>query len=367
MTATVRVHPTPRTAATIRVASVPTGHVYVQHLSDPDGRDAVIRLPDPPPPATDAEPGQWWPPAALSARWVRDHQHEFDVFHVQFGFDAQDPAELASVVDELGRLGKPLVYTVHDLRNPHHASRHAHDAHLDVLIPRAQALITLTEGAADAVLAGWGRRPVVLPHPHIVDLDRIRPRERNGATFVVGVHAKSVRASMDPLAVIAALNRSVAELADGRLKVNIHHDVFDSDGARFDPVLAEYLHRAASHGEIELQVHDCFTDEELWDYLAGLDVSVLPYRFGTHSGWLEACYDLGTTVLAPTCGFYREQRRCLSYRHDESGLDEQSLRLALASAYEQRPLWQATRAERALERRSVARAHRAIYETVLSR
>ena len=36
--------------------------------------------------------------------------------------------------------------------------------------------------------------------------------------------------------------------------------------------------------------------------------SVLPYRFGTHSGWLEACYDLGTAVVAPTCGFYAEQQ-----------------------------------------------------------
>ena len=39
-------------------------------------------------------------------------------------------------------------------------------------------------------------------------------------------------------------------------------------------------------------------------------VSVLPYRFGTHSGWLEACFDLGTAVIAPSCGFYKQQRPC---------------------------------------------------------
>ena len=60
-------------------------------------------------------------------------------------------------------------------------------------------------------------------------------------------------------------------------------------------------------------MHDYFTDDELWDYLSSLDVSVLPYRFGTHSGWLEACFDLGTIVLAPDCGYYAEQRPCVTY------------------------------------------------------
>ena len=33
----------------IRVASVPAGHVYVRHLSDPNDDRGVIRLPDIPP------------------------------------------------------------------------------------------------------------------------------------------------------------------------------------------------------------------------------------------------------------------------------------------------------------------------------
>ena len=82
---------------------------------------------------------------------------------------------------------------------------------------------------------------------------------------------------------------------------------------------------AAAHDEVELREHDYFSDDELWDYLHGLDVSVLPYRFGTHSGWLEACFDLGTAVVAPSCGFYAEQQPCLTYRHDEDGLDAASL------------------------------------------
>ncbi|MGN6613238.1 MAG: PaaI family thioesterase, partial [Angustibacter sp.] len=81
---------------------------------------------------------------------------------------------------------------------------------------------------------------------------------------------------------------------------------------------AAHVHDLAHRGLVDLHVHDYFTDEELWAYLQGLDVSVLPYRFGTHSGWLEACHDLGTWVVAPDCGFYAEQRTVLSYAADNA-------------------------------------------------
>ena len=102
----------------IRVLSVPSRHVYVDHLADPDG-DEVTRLPDPLVPGR-SQAAPWWPPLALEAQWVLDHADEFDVIHVHFGFDAARPQDLRDVVAALRRHGKPLVYTVHDLRNPHH-------------------------------------------------------------------------------------------------------------------------------------------------------------------------------------------------------------------------------------------------------
>jgi hypothetical protein len=352
-------------ASTLRIASVPADHVYVHHVGAPDGTDRVVRLPDPTPDEPFPAPGQWWPPRMLSPDWVREHHEDFDVMHVQFGFDAQSAVALASLVDELRRWDKRLVYTAHDLRNPHHHDRRAHDAHLDVLVPAADAVITLTPGAAAEIRRRWGREPVVLPHPHIVELERIRPRQWDRDGWTVGVHAKSVRASMAPLPVIAALADVVPQLPGGRLQVNVHHDVADADGARHDPELIRWLRDAESGGVLDLVVHDCFSDEELWQYFESLDLSVLPYRFGTHSGWLEGCYDLGTAVLAPTCGYFAEQRPCLTYRHDERGLDVASLQAAVRSAYEQRPRWQADVEDRRQEREELAIAHRAIYDAVL--
>ena len=342
--------------------------MYIEHLSHPSGRDGVVRLQDPVPPVPPGEvalTGQWWPPVMLSPSWVLEHRDEFDVFHVQFGFDAQEPGRLAELAQALRSAGKPLVYTVHDLRNPHHEDRRAHDAHLDVLIPQSDALITLTDPAAAEIESRWGRRPVVLPHPHVVELDRIPAGRSPGAEFVVGVHAKSLRASMAPLPVIRALAGVVPGLPGGRLQVNIHHDVFDPGGRRHDPDLARYLADAATAGQLDLRVHDCFSDEQLWTYLESLDVSVLPYRFGTHSGWLEACHDLGTTVIAPGCGYFGAQRPCLAYRHDESGLDAGSLQDAVVDAYQRRPRWQARPEDRRRERTAIAAAHRRLYEQLL--
>ena len=61
----------------------------------------------------------------------------------------------------LRRHDKPLVLTVHDLRNPHHDTAQLHDAQLGVLVPAADALITLTPGAAATIRRPLGprRRP----------------------------------------------------------------------------------------------------------------------------------------------------------------------------------------------------------------
>lgn len=349
----------------IRVLSIPAGHVYVRHLQVSSDLDGVVRLPDPIV-SPSVPPSQWWPPPALDAQWIAAHHREFDIFHLHFGFDARSADQLLDLVDALRRFEKPLVYTAHDLRNPHHEDRRLHDEALDVIIPAADSVLTLTPGAARQIDRRWGRAAEVLPHPHVVDEPTLsRPRVER-PDFVIGLHLKSLRPSMDPLGVLDVLMRTVPELAGACVRVDVHNDVMTSGFDRFDPDVAEALRRAADEGTIQLVVHDFFTDDELWDYLQNLDVSVLPYRFGTHSGWLEACHDLGTTVLAPDCGYFAEQRPCLSYHLDESGLDESSLVQALKVAYHERPSWRAVPEERRQERLTLAQAHRALYEQLLT-
>ena len=123
----------------VLIASVPSGHVYVRHLDAPGGSDRVVRLPDPPVP--DGSPAaRWWPPAMLEPDWVRAHADEFDIMHIHFGFDHQPPDTLRELVGALREHRKPLVLTVHDLRNPHHGEPELHDAQLGVLVSAADTV-----------------------------------------------------------------------------------------------------------------------------------------------------------------------------------------------------------------------------------
>lgn len=356
----------------LRIASIPADHVYVRHLSrpgpvgaEPAQHDPVRRLADPTTP--------WWPPTMLDADWVHSHAESFDLVHIHFGFDACAPSGLRDLVAALRAHGKPLVQTVHDLRNPHHETRDAHDEHLDILIPDADALITLTQGAASEIQRRWGRVAQVIPHPHVLDLPEMERRARRAALpenarparpFTIGIHLKSMRPCMSGPPLLATLMEVAEQMGDAVVRVDVHRDVADHDGARHDSALVEALDEAVARGA-DVHVHDFFSDSELWDYLSALDLSVLPYRYGTHSGWLEACRDLGTAVVAPTCGYYAEQGPVHSFGLDESGLDEGSLARAVwAGRRAGKPVPLAVEDRRA-QRQQIAAAHEAIYRKAL--
>jgi hypothetical protein len=360
---TVRCLPDAQTQ-TIRVLSVPTDHVYVRHLSPPPSASRperrVVRLRDPQDP--------WWPPPALDPAWLHGRIADFDLMHVHFGFDAREVDDLRGVVDVLAAAGRPLVQTVHDLRNPHHLDRHTHDAHLDVLVPSADALITLTTGAAEEIRRRWGRVATVVPHPHVVPLadmarrHSLRPPHRSG--FTVGLHLKSMRPCMSGGPVVDALVEAVSAIDGAVLRINVHRDVAEPDGARYDGALMNAVGAAQFRGAL-VDVHDFFSDDELWDYLESIDVSVLPYRYGTHSGWLEACRDLGTAVVAPDCGYYADQGPVHGFHLDEDRLDPDSLRAAVRAAFLAGPPEPVPPSYRAAQRRAIAATHTEIYSELL--
>jgi hypothetical protein len=346
------------TPSRLVVASVPADHAYIRHLGPEDG-SGPARLPDPDPddPARSAQQ-KWWPPAMLEPQWVRTH--DFDLLHVHFGFDARRPRDLARLVASLRARRRPLVFTVHDLRNPHHVIRDQHDAQLEVLVDAADALITLTPGAAQEIRRRWDREAQVIPHPHVVEFRRMeiaaaaRARRRTGQ-FRVGLHVKSVRACMDPMAVLPVLVETVAGLPNAVLQVDAH----------LDTGIERELEALLRHRHVDLRMHDYFDDDSFESYLNSLDASVLPYRFGTHSGWLEACRDLGATIIAPTCGYYAEQGPVFSYLMDEERFDEDSLAAAVTAAYDERPPYGATVPERRRQRAVIAAAHDEVYRSVM--
>ena len=88
---------------------------------------------------------------------------------------------------------------------------------------------------------------------------------------------------------------------------------------------------------------------------------MLPYRFGTHSGWLEACVDLGTGVLVPVTGHYADQHGHPVYGPGVDGLAD-----AVRSIYAGRCRARPTAPDRRQQRRQIALSHERMYRAVLA-
>jgi hypothetical protein len=241
---------------------------------------------------------------------------------------------------------------------------------LDVLVPAADEVVTLTRGAAEVIRARWGRPATVQPHPHVLDPARIRRPRPSSPEFVVGVHVKSLRANMDPFPVLDTLVETVGGLEKATLQLNLHDEIFDPDNHFHAPRSGLRLLDYARHPRVDIRVHPYFTERELWQYLSSLSASVLPYRFGTHSGWLEACYDLGTAVIAPSCGFYDQQRQCEVFDYTETNFDAASLDRAVRVVHDRFRVGtappRATWAQRRVERTDLSHTHAALYDRALS-
>lgn len=296
----------------LRIAAVPAQHPYVQAVR-PAGH---VLLDDPPVPG--APPEQWWPPQILTPGWLRAHAAEFDVLHVHFGTESLSLDALTAALATLRALGRPLVHTVHDLEHPHLVDQAPHRAHLELLMREAAELLTLTEEAAAQVRADHGREATVVPHPQMApDAWFARADELRAAAGcarasahaprgpVVGVHLRSLRANVRPGAWLAWLASEVAARG-GTLRVFVNDDV--RDGTAAGEALGA-LRRTLSPLGADVVVRPRPDDDGLARELVGLDVSVLPYAHGTHSGWLELCWDLGVPVLSPRVGAIAGQHR----------------------------------------------------------
>ena len=338
-----------------------------------------MRLADPPPPG--AAPGQWWPPVMVDPAWIRARADDFDVMHLHFGTESFTAPHLADTVAALRETGRPLVYTVHDLTNPQLADQAPHAAQLDVLVPAADALVTLTPGAAAEIRRRWGRAADVVAHPHVLPSTVTPPAGRPRRDRVVGVHLRDLRPNVDGVGATAVLLAAVAGLretgADVRARVVLHDRVRDEAGRDEVRLLCAGAPFAA------LVEHPRPGDAELAAALADLDVSVLPYAHGTHSGWLELCWDLGVAVAAPAVGHVAEQ-------HDDPatvatfapgsprslagalarllGLDDASARPdpPRPGSAARRSLQERRRADRRTQAREISAAHLALYRRVLA-
>ncbi|MET3510235.1 hypothetical protein [Plantibacter flavus] len=298
-------HPTARvadpTSRPIRVVSIPAAHPYVGRVSASPEIDVLED-----PPVEGAPSGVWWPPVALDPSWIRDHAADADLLHIHFGTESFPPGHVTACLEAAHEVGWSVVYTVHDLEHPQLEHQGAYGAQLDELVRGADALVTLTPGAAEGIRERWGREAMVIAHPSLLSDDVDVPLVLPSAGFRVGVHLKDLRPNVDAVGVVTTLIDAVERLrrrgADVVAEIRMHHVVRD-------PEARDAVRRLVGRSEAALLIeHERLDDLGLAIALGRLDVCLLPYRHGTHSGWLELCWDLGVSVAVPSgIGAYLEQ------------------------------------------------------------
>jgi hypothetical protein len=317
----------------IRVVTVPYTDPYVDAVLPP----GVVRV------GPAQGPSPWLDPAYLAA-----HAGDVDVVHLHSGYGRLPEDEVVSWAETARRTGVPVVLTVHQLRDPQQATRRRHDAHLEGLLATAEVVLTLTPGAADEIAERFGRTAIVVAHPSIAEPVPGLGAERG----LVGLALRGLCAAVpDPAGVVrAALSGAVN--GGGRLRV------FLDDGFEPPPVFAagdslEYLPRKTDSWAAQLQE---------------LHALVLPDSCGTHSQQLEVCRDVGTRVVAPSCGWFADQwSDVVTYDNDEEGgLDPVSLDAAVAAALTRPAPRPADRAWRAEQKAAVRAVHAQVYGQVIA-
>lgn len=310
-------------APDVRVVAVPAGHPYVRRVTDAVGIDL---LPDPPVPG--AAEGVWWPPVALDPDWIRRNADRADILHVHFGTESFPAGHLTACVEAAHAAGWAVVFTVHDLTHPQLSDQSTYAAQLDELVPLADALVTLTPGAAAEVRDRWGRDALVLPHPAILHEGESPSVVAVSEDLRIGMHLKDLRPGTDgptsTRTLVAAIERMRAEGHHAVAEIRMHRSVRDQDARD------EVRSAVAGHPHAVLVEQGRLPDAALNAALSGLDVCVLPYRFGSHSGWLELCWDLGVPVAVPDVGHFADQHDDASTASFRPG-DVETLTAALRS------------------------------------
>lgn len=324
----------------IRVATVPGAGPYVDAVLPP----GVVRV------GPSGGHGPW-----LDAGYLVEHADEIDVLHLHTGSGQVTDAAVQCWSETVRRSGVPLVVTVHRVRaagtHPHAApgAVAAEEAHLQAVLSTAEVVLTLTSGAADAIADRFGRTAIVVAHPSVAGPEADLGAERG----LVGLRLQPAdQQPRDRSALVrAALSGAVS--GGGRLRVLV------GVGTDVPPSVREL----AGHGELELVVS---RDAERSAGLQQLHVAVLPEPCGTHSGDLEICRDVGTRVVAPSCGWFPGQwAEVVSYGEDDRGeLDAVSLSAAVSAALTRPMLRPADRTWRQEQRAAVRRVHAEVYAQV---
>lgn len=342
-------------ASRTRVALLPAAHPAVQRITGLGGSDHFELVPVRPgvvngeaPPDDQADRAER--DSAEHEPADQDPLRQVDVAHVHFGYDYLEPESAGDVVEYLSRTDVPLVLTVHDIVYPSPEDGKPHRDHTSTLVQAAATVLTLTEPAAQELWVRWGVEALVVPHPRLLNEDEISyavrasKHLRGGDDTVVGVLLERMGENIEGPELLDLLAPVAAGRRGAHLRIVVEaqawRDACGEDRESGGHHLVAELAAEGGWESVRLVRYGSLDLGPVLAEFAALDVCVLPYRFATHSTWLELCRDLGVAPVLPAVGFLREQwfDRCEPAEHSGEVYDPRdpsSLTLAVRTAIDE--------------------------------
>ncbi|WP_194305770.1 MULTISPECIES: hypothetical protein [unclassified Dietzia] len=302
-------------ASRTRVAVLPAAHPAVRRITGLGCSEQIEIVPMRPGVVNgESHPGTYARDPAPPPDQDLDH---VDVAHVHFGYDYLNPESARDVIERLSRAGVPMVLTVHDIVYPSHEDAQPHRSHTGMLVGAATQVLTLTEVAARELWVRWGVDAMVVPHPRLLDEAEISAAIRASrhlrapGDIVVGVLLERMGENIEGPELLDLLAPVAAGRRGAHLRIVVESQAWrDACGEDRESGGHHLVAELAAEGgweSVRLTRYEARDLGPLLAEFAALDVCVLPYRFATHSTWLEMCRDLGVAPVLPAVGFLREQ------------------------------------------------------------
>lgn len=225
----------------------------------------------------------------------------YDVLHLHT-VELATGGDLAALGARLRRVGKGLVFTLHDLVPNIETDLAVFEEKTRLALQEASSVITLTHAAADQVVACFGVQPSVIPHGFAAPPELVAQR-RCGARGLLVFGA--LRPNRDVLGVVRAWRRLTVDRLPLRVLLR---SVGASDQQRYARELAELDEIARVEPDLTVETTArVLSHSELLDSCQEVTALVMPYHSITHSGQLELARDLGLAALVPDVPSVRAQ------------------------------------------------------------
>lgn len=243
-------------------------------------------------------------PRDLTLAWLLNHRpwDWFDVVHLHH-LDYEPISRLTSVLAECRRAAKRVVFTAHDV-TPVFGARVTHHRRLRVLAEHGVPFVCLTAAAESEVRRRFGARITLIPHGYVVEPSttvRTVPRPAGPTRFLL---YGSLRANRDVELVLHCW-RFARHLRDTSLHLLLRAP--SRAGLAEDAAAWRAIREHSADPRLLVDVLPFPSDDDVTDGLMGADCLVLPYRWASHSGQLEAAFDTGLLPVAARTGFLSEQ------------------------------------------------------------